>query len=49
MNITTENIRLSYDTAEILKNVSLHAKNKEFVGLIGPNGSGKSTDRKSVV
>jgi len=48
MNITTENIRLSYDTAEILKNVSLHAKNKEFVGLIGPNGSGKSTLLKCI-
>lgn len=48
MNITTENIRLSYDTVEILKNVSLYAKNKEFVGLIGPNGSGKSTLLKCI-
>lgn len=48
MNIITENICLSYDTAEVLKNVSLHAKNKEFVGLIGPNGSGKSTLLKCI-
>lgn len=48
MNISSEDIRLSYDTAEILKGVSLQAEDKEFVGLIGPNGSGKSTLLKCI-
>lgn len=48
MNVSTENIRLSYDADEILKSVSLYAGNKEFVGLIGPNGSGKSTLLKCI-
>ncbi|MCI8592907.1 MAG: ABC transporter ATP-binding protein [Lachnospiraceae bacterium] len=48
MNISSEDIRLSYDTAEILKGVSLQAGDKEFVGLIGPNGSGKSTLLKCI-
>lgn len=48
MNIATEHIRLSYDANEILKDVSLRAEDKEFVGLIGPNGSGKSTLLKCI-
>ncbi len=48
MNISSEDIRLSYDTVEILKGVSLQAGDKEFVGLIGPNGSGKSTLLKCI-
>lgn len=43
MKIETKDICLSYDIKQILKNVSIHAEKKEFVGLIGPNGSGKST------
>lgn len=48
MKISTENIRLAYDAEEILKGVSLHTEDKEFVGLIGPNGSGKSTLLKCI-
>lgn len=48
MNISAENIQLSYGTAKILKGVSIDSKNKEFVGLIGPNGSGKSTLLKCI-
>ena len=48
MKISVENIGLSYDEKQILKNVSIHAENKEFVGLIGPNGSGKSTLLKCI-
>lgn len=43
MTISAEGIGVSYGVNEILKEVSIYAKNKEFVGLIGPNGSGKST------
>lgn len=43
MKISAEDIGVSYGVNEILKEVSIYAKNKEFVGLIGPNGSGKST------
>lgn len=48
MNISAEEIRLSYGTSEILKGASIGAENKEFVGLIGPNGSGKSTLLKCI-
>lgn len=43
MKVMAEHIGLSYGTDEILKEVSICAQNKEFIGLIGPNGSGKST------
>lgn len=48
MKLSTENIRLSYDEASILKGVSINIKSKEFVGIIGPNGSGKSTLLKCI-
>lgn len=48
MKIEAKNISLSYDEKQILKDVSIHAENKEFVGLIGPNGSGKSTLLKCI-
>ena len=48
MNILSEDIRLSYDSAEILKGASVRAADREFVGLIGPNGSGKSTLLKCI-
>lgn len=48
MNISADKICLTYDTDEILKSVSIHAQEKEFIGLIGPNGSGKSTLLKCI-
>ena len=48
MTLSVEELSLSYDAKEILKDVSLHANNKEFVGIIGPNGSGKSTLLKCI-
>lgn len=48
MTVSTENICLSYGMNKILKNVSISAENKEFIGLIGPNGSGKSTLLKCI-
>lgn len=37
------NLSHSYERFYALKNINLHIKQGEFVGIIGPNGSGKST------
>ena len=38
-----DNISFAYDSAPILKELSLFIQESDFIGLIGPNGSGKST------
>lgn len=48
MNLSTENIRLSYGAREILKGISINGNTGEFIGIIGPNGSGKSTLLKCI-
>lgn len=48
MKIAAEQIALSYGKQRILKDVSIRAQEKEFVGIIGPNGSGKSTLLKCI-
>lgn len=48
MNLSTENIRLSYGAQEILKGVIINGNTGEFIGIIGPNGSGKSTLLKCI-
>ena len=43
MEIKVNDLGISFDNKEILRDISLSLQDKEFVGLIGPNGSGKST------
>lgn len=48
MKISAEQIAVSYGKQHILKDASISARAKEFVGIIGPNGSGKSTLLKCI-
>lgn len=48
MRAAAEKIEVCYGAKKILKEVSLEARNREFVGIIGPNGSGKSTLLKCI-
>lgn len=48
MELTAEHISVSLSGTEIVKDISLRVKNRQFVGLIGPNGCGKSTLLKSI-
>ena len=43
MSIRLENISKNYGQNNILKNISLEIKGKEFLALVGPSGCGKST------
>lgn len=48
MEVSAENITLSYGVNQILKGISMVSHKNEFVGIIGPNGSGKSTLLKCI-
>ncbi|WNS43906.1 ABC transporter ATP-binding protein [Paenibacillus sp. MMS20-IR301] len=48
MNLTVDHLAVSLSNVNIVKDVSLKVRNKQFVGLIGPNGCGKSTLLKSI-
>ncbi|MGB4439630.1 MAG: ABC transporter ATP-binding protein [Sedimentibacter sp.] len=48
MNITVENLNVSYFDKEVLKDINFHINSGEIVTIIGPNGSGKSTLIKAV-
>ncbi len=41
--ILLENINKSYGTKQILKDINLYVRDKEFVTLLGPSGCGKTT------
>ena len=43
-DVRIENLSFSYDGKNnVLKNISLHAKQGEVIGIVGPTGSGKTT------
>lgn len=46
--IKIENLDFKIDEKEILKNIKLKIKKREFIGIIGENGCGKSTLLKNV-
>ncbi|MDF9842338.1 MULTISPECIES: ABC transporter ATP-binding protein [unclassified Paenibacillus] len=48
MDLNVERLAVSISNVNIVKDVSLKVRNKQFVGLIGPNGCGKSTLLKSI-
>lgn len=48
VEIKAENIEITLGNNHILKDVSLQAEDKKFLGIIGPNGSGKSTLLKCI-
>ena len=41
--IRFENVSISIDGKQILKNISCAIKNGDFIVIVGPNGAGKST------
>lgn len=48
MNIKVQDVEVFFNNTQILKDVNIEVKDKEFVGIIGPNGSGKSTLLKCI-
>jgi energy-coupling factor transport system ATP-binding protein len=47
--IEVKDLSFSYDTDEVLKNVSFKIEEGKYVSIIGPNGSGKSTLAKLLI
>ena len=41
--IELKNIRKSFDDTEVLKDINLYIRKKEFITLLGPSGCGKTT------
>lgn len=48
-SLRIEHISKSYQSRQIVKNVSLHVNQGEIVGLLGPNGAGKTTSFYMIV
>jgi len=42
-DLLVENLRKSYQSRDVVQDISLHIKSGEVVGLLGPNGAGKTT------
>lgn len=47
--IYIKHLSVSLNNKSILKDINIHVKRGEYVGLIGPNGSGKTTLLKTIV
>lgn len=43
MKVDVNNLQFGYGPETVLKNVSIKASDRDFLGIIGPNGSGKTT------
>lgn len=48
MILEVENLRVGYNSLEVLQGINIKVREAEIVTLIGPNGSGKSTLFKAV-
>ncbi|CAM3658112.1 ABC transporter ATP-binding protein [Marinicrinis lubricantis] len=48
MELVVKEVATRIGKKDIVKNISVHVKKRQFVGLIGPNGCGKSTLLKSI-
>lgn len=48
MELKVEKLNVTLGEKHIIKNLDIHIKEKEFVGIIGPNGSGKSTMLRAI-
>lgn len=46
--ITLDRVSKSFDSLEVLREVSLHVSANEVVGVVGPSGSGKTTILKLI-
>jgi len=48
MEVSVKNVEIKLGSNNILKDISINADDKEFIGIIGPNGCGKSTLLKCI-
>jgi branched-chain amino acid transport system ATP-binding protein len=46
--LAISNLRVCYDKAMIINDISMHVNSGELVSLVGPNGAGKSTVLKAI-
>jgi len=47
--LSVKNMSFSYDSAEVLRDVSFDVQKGDYVGLAGPNGAGKTTLIKAIL
>lgn len=47
--LTIDGLRVRYNAAEVLSNISFRVAAGDYLGIVGPNGSGKSTLIKSIL